>query len=157
MSSCLWEFVYMIVRTDLRSLRSLRLQRLVGILGASWGISGHLGSNWGAFCEHFGVYVGVCWGMLAYLKTSWTYKSVILKNMDFILFFTMFLSPLGASWGILGATWEHFGSILGVYVGLCWGMMAYLKTSWTYKSVNLKNVDFILFFTVFLSPHRNLS
>ena len=58
-------------RTDLRSLRSLRLQRL----GASWGhlgsILGHLGASWEqlasilkAFEESMLAYVGVCWHML---------------------------------------------------------------------------------------------
>ena len=97
-------------------------------------------------CEHVFTWVA-----------SWTYKSVILKNIDFILFFTMFFEPLrgilGASWSILGATWEHFGNTLGVCVGLCWGMLAYLKTSWAYKSYILKNIDFILFLTMFLSPN----
>ena len=79
--------------------------------------------------------------MLAYLKTSWTYKSVILKNIDFIVFFTLFLSPnigqdgsrwlrVGAYWGILGTTWEHFGSILGsmlAYVAVCWPILRHLE------------------------------
>ena len=75
MSSCLWACVYMGFRTDLRSLRALRLQRL----GASWGhlggILGHLGASWeqlasilGACEESMLAYVGVCWPILRHLE-----------------------------------------------------------------------------------------
>ena len=70
--ACEHMFTWVLERTSARFARSgcsvlEHLGSISGHLGASWGI---LGATWDHFGSILGVYVGLCWGMLAYLKTS---------------------------------------------------------------------------------------
>ena len=133
MSSCLWACVYMGFRTDLRSLRSLRLQRL----GASWGhlgsILGHLGASWeqlasilGAFEESMLAYVGVCWPILRNLEHI---RAAFWKILILYCFLQCFWAPTLAKMAQVGSklapSWPMLGQV-GDILELCRPMLAHL-------------------------------
>ena len=94
------------------------------ILDPSWNVFEHLGASW----AHLGNILGPLGAILgANLLHDTLYVQKPIKTIGFSTFLAILLEPLGpilgASWSILGPSWEHLEPILGA----SW---CFLRPSW---------------------------